>query len=83
MAQLLVEDIDPIILEKIEILAKQHGHSLQEELKNILQQAVKNEAYHTGGDMPKAREAVARAQVRYTGRTFSDSAELIREARQR
>ncbi|MBW4625001.1 MAG: hypothetical protein KME49_05695 [Brasilonema octagenarum HA4186-MV1] len=83
MAQVLVEDIDPMILGKIEILAKQHGRSLQEELKHILQQAAENEAYHTGGDMAKAREAVARAQARYTGRTFSDSAELIREDRQR
>ncbi|MBW4631543.1 MAG: hypothetical protein KME30_06470 [Iphinoe sp. HA4291-MV1] len=83
MAQILVENIDPAILEKIEILAKQHGRSLQEELKYILQQAAENEVYHTGGDMAKAREAVARAQERYAGRTFSDSAELLREDRQR
>ncbi len=28
MAQVLVEDLDPIILQKLETLAKQHGHSL-------------------------------------------------------
>jgi hypothetical protein len=33
--------------------------------------------------MEKVREAVARAQVRYVGKTFSDSAELIREDRER
>ncbi|MBW4631546.1 MAG: hypothetical protein KME30_06485 [Iphinoe sp. HA4291-MV1] len=33
MAQLLVEDIDPIILEKLEILAKEHDRFLQEGLK--------------------------------------------------
>lgn len=39
MARILVEDLDPIILEKLEALAKQHGRSLQEELKHILQTA--------------------------------------------
>ena len=64
MAQILVENLDPIILEKLETLAKQHGRSLQEELKQILQQAAEKAThYHTGGDMEKAREAVARAQV--------------------
>ncbi|MBW4645295.1 MAG: hypothetical protein KME23_20260 [Goleter apudmare HA4340-LM2] len=84
MAQILVENLDPIILEKLETLAKQHGRSLQDELKNILQQATEKVGYyHTGGDMEKAREAVARAQVRYAGKTFSDSTELIREDRER
>ncbi len=84
MAQILVENLDPIILEKLESLAKQHGRSLQEELKQILEQAAeKSTHYHTGGDMERTREAVARAQVRYTGKIFSDSTELIREDRER
>ncbi|MEH2322972.1 MAG: hypothetical protein V7K32_05140 [Nostoc sp.] len=84
MAQILVEDLDPIILEKLETLAKQHGRSLQEGLKHILQQpAQKATHYYTGGDMGKARDAVARAQVRYTEKIFSDSTELIREDRER
>ncbi len=83
MAQILVENLDPLILEKLENLAKQHGRSLQEELKHILQQAAETATkYHTGGDMEQAREAVARAQVRYAGKFFSDSAELIREDRE-
>ncbi|MBF2007719.1 hypothetical protein ACF3DV_32365 [Chlorogloeopsis fritschii PCC 9212] len=84
MAQILVENLDPVILEKLENLAKQHGRSLQEELKHILQQAAEKVThYHIGGDMEKAREALARAQVRYAGKTFSDSTELIREDRER
>jgi len=39
MAQILVENLNPVILQKLESLAKQHGRSLQEELKHILQQA--------------------------------------------
>jgi plasmid stability protein len=82
MAQILVENLDPVILEKLETIAKQHGRSLQEELKHILQQASET-AYHTGGDMEQARQVVAQAQVRYAGKTFSDSSELIREDRER
>ncbi|MBD2412146.1 Arc family DNA-binding protein [Nostoc calcicola FACHB-3891] len=84
MAQILVENLDPVILEKLETLAKQHGRSLQEELRQILQQAAEKAThYHTGGDIEKVREAVARSQVRYTGKIFSDSTELIREDRER
>jgi hypothetical protein len=32
--------------------------------------------------MEQARQAVAHAQVRYAGKTFSDSSELIREDRE-
>ncbi|MCW5315644.1 hypothetical protein GTQ43_18055 [Nostoc sp. KVJ3] len=84
MAQILVENLDPVIIEKLETLAKQHGRSLQEELKQILEQAAEKAThYHTGRDMEKAREAIARAQVRYTEKFFSDSTELIREDRER
>jgi len=84
MAQLQVEDLSPILIQQLETLAKLHGRSLQEEIKHILQQAAQSQLrfYHTGGgDMAKAREAVVRSQARYTGRTFSDSAALIRDVR--
>jgi hypothetical protein len=84
MVQLQVEDLSPILIHQLETLAKVHGRSLQEEIKHILQQAAQSQLrfYHTGGgDMAKAREAVARSQARYAGRSFSDSAELIREDR--
>ncbi|NDJ20757.1 hypothetical protein GS682_03690 [Nostoc sp. B(2019)] len=84
MAQILVDNLDPIILKKLETLAEQHVRSLQEELKHILQQAAETAMhYHTGGNIETAREAVTRAQVRYAGQTFSDSTELIREDRER
>lgn len=84
MAQILVENLDPLILEKLETLAKKHGRSLQEELKHILQQASETAThYRSGGDIEQAREAIARSQVRYAGKTFSDSTELIREDRER
>jgi plasmid stability protein len=85
MTQVLLENLNPVLINQLETLARLHGRSLQEEIKHILQQAVQSQlrSYHTGGDMAKAREAVARSQARYAGRTFSDSAELIREDRER
>ncbi|MEA5564158.1 FitA-like ribbon-helix-helix domain-containing protein [Anabaena sp. UHCC 0399] len=71
MAQILVENIDPVILEKLATLAKQHGRSLQEELKHILEQAAETTTnYYTGGNMEQAREAVARAQVKICRKIF-------------
>ncbi|WP_154655937.1 FitA-like ribbon-helix-helix domain-containing protein [Fortiea contorta] len=40
MAQILIENLDLIILEKLETLAKQHRRSLQDELKHILQRGI-------------------------------------------
>lgn len=83
MAQLQVEDLSPILIQQLETVAKRHGRSLQEEIKHILQQAAQSQLrfYRTQGDMAKATEAVVRSQARYTGRTFSDSAALIRDVR--
>ena len=39
MAQIIVEDLDPVVIEKLEALAKEHGRSLQAELKYILEGA--------------------------------------------
>lgn len=84
MAQILLENLDPLILEKLENLAKQHGRSLQEELKHILQQAAETATkYHTGGDMEKAREAAFRVRQQLAGGIHTDSTELIREDRER
>ena len=84
MAKVLVEDLDPIILQKLETLAKQHGRSLQEELKYILQQATEKATYyHSGGDIQKVREAAFRIRQQLGGGIHTDSTELIREDRER
>lgn len=46
MAQILVDNLNPIILKKLETLAKQHGRYLQEELKHILQQAAETATHY-------------------------------------
>ena len=43
MAEVLIQDLDPVVLEKLETLAKKHGRSLQTELKSILEAAFQAE----------------------------------------
>ncbi len=35
MSAVLIENLDPVILEKLEILAKQYGRTLQEEVNAL------------------------------------------------
>ena len=40
MTKVIIEDLDPIIVEKLEIRASRHGRSLQAELRQILLLAI-------------------------------------------
>jgi plasmid stability protein len=75
MAQVLVRDLDPEVVERLKDRARQHGRSLQGEVRSILEGAA--ETY----TMSEAREVSREWQERFAGRKFSDSAELIREDR--
>ncbi len=77
MAQVLVRDLDPKVVARLKERARQHGRSLQKETKAILEHAARQ------GTMAEAREAAERVRLRLAGRTFSDSAELVREDRAR
>jgi antitoxin FitA len=79
MAQILVRDLDDALVARLKERAKQNHRSLQGEVKAILEEAA-----------PRATRAEALAIVddwhRYwkeQGKVFSDSAELIREDRDR
>jgi hypothetical protein len=37
MTQMILEDLDPAVIERLELLAKEHGRSLQAELKHIIE----------------------------------------------
>lgn len=77
MAQLLVRDIEPETIERLKARAKQHKRSLQGEAKSILEEAAQK---MTMG------EALVRARhwrKKFAGKKFSDSAELVREDRER
>jgi len=77
MAQVLVRDLDADVVERLKDRARRHDRSLQKEAKAILEDAASRYT------MEEAREAANRVRRRLAGRTFSDSAELIREDRER
>ncbi|MGB3755826.1 MAG: hypothetical protein WBA07_05550 [Rivularia sp. (in: cyanobacteria)] len=79
MAKIILENIDSNVIEKLEELAIQHGRSLQEELKYILEQATQNKTT----DTVDYQEMILQVQKMFAGRTFRDSAELLREDRER
>ena len=77
MAQVLVRQLDGKVVERLKKRAKEHGRSLQSEVKTILEEAVP--------DYEGAWKRIERFQKRLkqSGRKFSDSAALIREDRDR
>jgi plasmid stability protein len=79
MAQLLVRDLDDVVVERLKKRAKREGHSLQAEVKALLEQAANAPVV----DMKTARALVAQLRRKFRGRKFPDSVKLIREDRQR
>jgi plasmid stability protein len=76
MAQILVRDLEMGLLERLKVRAKRHGRSLQGEVKVILIEAIDL-------SLREANAVSARWQKRLAGRAFRDSADLIREDRNR
>jgi plasmid stability protein len=76
MAQILVRDLDAGVLGRLKARAKQHGRSLQGEMKVILIEAIDL-------SLREATAVSAQWHKRLAGRAFSDSAKLIREDRNR
>jgi antitoxin FitA len=78
MAQLILNDIDPIILEQLRIRAVNHQRSLEQELKAILQEVIETEQ---NAKMNGFREQAAQMRQALSGQVHTDSAELVREDR--
>lgn len=76
MAQVLVRDIDPEVLDRLKEQARRNGRSLQGEVKAILEAAAPM-------TLDEARRVADRWRRRLAGRMTSDSADLIREDRER
>ena len=76
MAQVLVRDLDPNTLERLKKRAKEHGRSLDGEVKAILESAATL-------TMEEARKAMEQLRRRFAGRMTSDSSDLVREDRDR
>ena len=76
MAQVLVRNLDPELLEKLKERAREHGRSLQAEMKEIFESAARF-------TLTDARKAAARIRRRLSAKKQTDSAELIARDRAR
>lgn len=76
MAQVLVRDLEKEVLERLKERARNHGRSLQAELKLILKQAA-------ASDMVEARDLARKIRRMLAGRRHSNAAELVAEDRRR
>jgi antitoxin FitA len=76
MAQVLVRNLPTEVVRKLKMRAQQHRRSLQEELKDILEQAAQQNA-------KDVQAKVNQVGKLFAGRKFSDSSDLIRQDRAR
>ena len=76
MGQVLVRNLPTEVVRKLKMRAQQHRRSLQEELKDILEQAAQQNAKNVQAKVHQVRKLFA-------GRRFSDSSNLIRQDRAR
>lgn len=76
MAQLLVRNLDEQVVDKLKARARENRRSLQAEVKLVLEQA-------TRFDRATALKRIEEVRKMLAGRPMSDSAELIRELRDR
>jgi plasmid stability protein len=76
MGQVLVRNLPTGVVRKLKMRAQQHRRSLQEELKDILEQAAQQNAKDVQAKVNQVRKLFA-------GRKFGDSSDLIRQDRAR
>jgi len=76
MAQVLIRDLDPRVVERLKVRARDRGRSLEAELRGILETAAMV-------DRRESRALAARIRRRLSGRAHSDSGALQAEDRAR
>lgn len=76
MAQVLIRDLDPKVVDRLKERALGHGRSLEAELRAILEGAA-------ASDVAGAKALASRVRRRLAGRAHSDSALLVAEDRRR
>jgi plasmid stability protein len=77
MAQILVRNLEPEVVQRLKERARSRGHSLQAEVSQILREAAQEKT------MAEARADAEEFYRRLAGRRFPDSAGLLREDRER
>lgn len=84
MSQITLSRLNPSLLEKLKILAQRHNRSLEQEIESLLEEKLQEtEITRSKSDFQTAWEKVNQARQQHSPQTFSDSAELLREDRQR
>ena len=78
MAQMLVRNLDDDTVAILKQRAKQHHRSLQSEVRAIIEYACRQ-----ADDMDRVRRNLEAFQATFGGKVFADSAQLIREDRDR
>ena len=78
MAELVLTNVDDVVLQQLEKRARCHGRTLAEEAQAILEEALRDKSSSAWA----SADAIYRRLVA-SGRTYSDSAELLREDRDR
>ncbi|MTJ08996.1 MULTISPECIES: hypothetical protein [unclassified Anabaena] len=81
--QVILGNINPAVLEKLQGLAQRHNRSLEDEVNIILENFVQAELVNQESAKAQAWAKVDTARQRHLDKTFSDSVELLREDRNR
>jgi plasmid stability protein len=81
MAKLILEDLDPQVLESLTMRAAKHNRSLENELKAILQAVVATEKIDQAQKVAAFRAEVAQMRQSLPHQTYTDSAIMVREDR--
>ena len=83
MSQIILQDLDPVLLQTLRTRASKHGRSLEAELTAILQATADAELSDRADQMARFRERAVRMRQSLAGQLHSDSIQLIREDRDR
>jgi plasmid stability protein len=75
-AQVLIRDLNPEVVEKLEVRSRRNQRSLEAELRVVLAEAVREPSF-------AMRDEVHRVRAQFEGRLFTDSVALLREDRER
>jgi plasmid stability protein len=81
--QVVLGNINPVVLQKLQGLAQSHNRSLEDEVKTILENFVEAELVNQESVTAQGWEKIDIARQRHLGKIFSDSVELLREDRNR
>jgi plasmid stability protein len=81
MAKLILNDLDPQMLESLKMRAAKHNRSVENELKAILQEVITAETAAQAHKIAAFRAEVAQMRQSLPHQTYTDSAVMVREDR--